>query len=90
MDFFAVNDDLTGIDAVCTKDGTGKPLSLGPAAEDDDAQEYRNSDGYVLTGPEYLTVFEGATGKELATESFPVLRGSFADGTFSLLTIHKN
>jgi rhamnogalacturonan endolyase len=59
-----------------TKDGTGKPLSLGPAAADDDAMEYRNSDGYVLTGPEYLTVFEGATGKELATESFPVPRGT--------------
>jgi len=61
-----------------TKDGTGKALSLGPAASDDDTKEYRNATGYVLTGPEYLTVFEGATGKELATEEFPVLRGSVA------------
>ena len=59
-----------------TKDGMGKPLSMGPAATDDDAKEYRNSDGYILTGPEYLTVFEGATGKELATETFPVQRGT--------------
>jgi len=59
-----------------TKDGTGKALSLGPAAADDDAMEYRNADGYVLTGPEYLTVFEGATGKELATEEFAVPRGT--------------
>ena len=59
-----------------TKDGTGKPLSLGPAATDDDTKEYRNADGYVLTGPEYLTVFEGTTGKELATEEFAVLRGT--------------
>jgi len=59
-----------------TKDGTGKALSLGAAAADDDSQQYRNSDGYVLTGPEYLTVFEGATGKELATEAFPVPRGT--------------
>jgi rhamnogalacturonan endolyase len=59
-----------------TKDGTGKYLSLGPAATDDDSQIYRNSDGYILTGPEYLTVFEGATGKELATMSFLVPRGT--------------
>lgn len=59
-----------------TKDGTGKALSLGPAANDDDSMEYRNSDGYVLTGPEYLTVFEGATGKELATVDYPVPRGT--------------
>jgi hypothetical protein len=59
-----------------TKDGTGKYLSLGPAATDDDSQIYRNSDGYILSGPEYLTVFEGATGKELATVSYLVPRGS--------------
>jgi hypothetical protein len=59
-----------------TKDGTGKALSLGPAANDDDSREYRNEDGYVLTGPEYLTVFDGATGKELATENYPVPRGT--------------
>jgi rhamnogalacturonan endolyase len=59
-----------------TKDGTGMPLSLGPAASDDDTKEYRNSDGYVLTGPEYLTVFDGTTGKELATENYPVQRGT--------------
>jgi rhamnogalacturonan endolyase len=59
-----------------TKDGTGKPLSLGSAAADDDTIEYRNADGFVLTGPEYLTVFEGATGKELATENYPVPRGT--------------
>lgn len=59
-----------------TKDGTGKLLSLGPAANDDDTKEYRNGDGYILTGPEYLTVFEGATGKELSTVDFPVPRGT--------------
>jgi hypothetical protein len=59
-----------------TKDGTGKALSSGPAANDDDSRDYRNADGYVLTGPEYLTVFEGATGKELATENYPVPRGT--------------
>jgi hypothetical protein len=59
-----------------TKDGTGQYLSKGPAASDDDSKVYRNSDGYILSGPEYLTVFDGATGKELATVDFPVPRGT--------------
>jgi len=59
-----------------TKDGSGAYLSTGPAANDDDSSVYRNSDGYILTGPEYLTVFSGATGKELATVEYPVPRGS--------------
>ena len=59
-----------------TKDGSGAFLSKGPAATDTDSTVYRNSDGYVLTGPEYLTVFEGATGKELSTINFLVPRGT--------------
>jgi hypothetical protein len=58
-----------------TKDGTGAYLSTGPAASDDDTAVYVDSAGTVLTGPEYLTVFDGATGKELATVDYPVLRG---------------
>jgi rhamnogalacturonan endolyase len=59
-----------------TKDGTGAYLSKGPAANDDDSQVYRNSDGYILTGPEYLTVFSGTNGAELATVAYPVARGT--------------
>lgn len=59
-----------------TKDGAGTFLHTGPAASDDDGAKYANSDGYILTGPEYLTVFEGATGKELATVAYPVPRGT--------------
>ncbi len=58
-----------------TKDGTGAYLSTGPAANDDDSADYRNATGYILTGPEYLTVFAGDTGKELATVDYPVQRG---------------
>lgn len=61
------------------KDGTGAYLSKGPAANDDDSADYRNGDGYVLSGPEYLTVFEGATGKELATVPFEAARGTVND-----------
>ncbi|HEX6767288.1 MAG TPA: rhamnogalacturonan lyase [Polyangiaceae bacterium] len=59
-----------------TRDGTGAYLKLGPAANDNDTMAYRNSDGYVLSGPEYLTVFDGLTGAELATVDFDVPRGT--------------
>jgi rhamnogalacturonan endolyase len=59
-----------------TKDGTGAYLKLGPAAGDDDSKAYRASNGYVLTGPEYLSVFSGATGAELATVDFDQARGT--------------
>jgi rhamnogalacturonan endolyase len=36
---------------------------------------YANADGFVLSGPEYLSVFEGATGKLLATEPYDPPRG---------------
>ena len=43
-----------------TADGTvdGVGTVIGDARAD-----YRNSSGYVLTGPEFLTVFYGATGR---------------------------
>ena len=59
-----------------TKDGKGNYLSKGPAADDDDTQVYRNSKGYILTGEEYLTIFSGLTGEELATVNYNPARGT--------------
>jgi len=59
-----------------TKDGTGTYLSKGSAASDNDATDYANSSGYILSGPEYLTVFAGPTGKELATVDYVPVRGT--------------
>lgn len=59
-----------------TRDGTGSYLSTGPAANDDDAADYRNGSGYVLSGAEYLTVFDGLTGEEISTVNYPVPRGN--------------
>jgi len=59
-----------------TKDGTGQFLKLGPAANDTDSMAYRNSTGYILSGPEYLTVFNGQTGAEMATVNFDQARGT--------------
>ncbi|MDR2580623.1 MAG: rhamnogalacturonan lyase [Fibromonadaceae bacterium] len=56
-----------------TRDGTGNFISMGPAATANHSAIYRNSNGHIVTGPEYLTVFDGATGRELATaEYWPV------------------
>jgi rhamnogalacturonan endolyase len=46
-----------------TVDGVGKVIG-------DSAADWRNPDGYVLAGPEYLTVFDGRTGAALATTDF--------------------
>jgi hypothetical protein len=59
-----------------TKDGKGNYLSKGPAANDNDAADYRNSGGYILTGPEYLTIFNGRTGEEMATVNYNPPRGT--------------
>jgi hypothetical protein len=59
-----------------TKDGTGAYLSKGSAASADNTKNYRNGSGYILTGPEWVTVFAGDTGKELATVNYPVPRNN--------------
>jgi hypothetical protein len=59
-----------------TKDSSGNYIKMGPAASAQHTMLYRNSDGYILSGPEYLTVFNGQTGAEMATVDFPVQRGT--------------
>jgi rhamnogalacturonan endolyase len=56
-----------------TIDGAGNPVLLGTAKVTDD---HRSSNGYVLAGPEYLTVFDGRTGRALATANYQVPRGT--------------
>lgn len=59
-----------------TKDSSGAYLSMGPAATDNDATDYRNTSGYILSGPEYLTLFNGQTGREAATINYTPARGT--------------
>ena len=61
-----------------TVDGTGSFLKTGPAAGADNTVSYANSDGYILTGPEWYTIFSGKTGKELVTVNYKPQRGSVA------------
>ena len=62
-----------------TKDGTGAFLRTGPAVTVDHSIWHGNASGYILEGPEYITVFEGSTGKELATENYWPARGRVSD-----------
>lgn len=56
-----------------TIDGQGNAVLLG---SDSASADYRNSSGYIITGPEYLTVFNGETGAAMATVPFQPARGS--------------
>jgi rhamnogalacturonan endolyase len=61
-----------------TKDASGNYLKLGPAATADHTKDYRNTSGYVLSGPEYMTIFNGETGMELVTTDYIPQRGTVA------------
>lgn len=52
-----------------TIDGTGGVIG-------DAAADHRNAAGYVLRGPEFLTVFDGRTGRALATTGYLPARNS--------------
>jgi hypothetical protein len=62
-----------------TIDGAGNALAMGPAASANHGADYRNDKGYILSGPEYLTVFNGLTGAEMATVNYVPGRGNVSD-----------
>lgn len=45
----------------------------------DHKADWRSLNGRILAGPEYLTVFDGATGRELQTIDFQPARGNLKD-----------
>ncbi|WFE47342.1 cellulose binding domain-containing protein [Verrucosispora sp. WMMD1129] len=52
-----------------TRSGTGQVIGNASA-------DHRNSAGYVLAGPEYLTMFDGRTGAALSTVNYDPPRGT--------------
>lgn len=62
-----------------SKDGNGNYVS--EASEDieiqntDNEKDYRDSQGRILSGPEYFTVFSGEDGSAIDTIEYPILRG---------------
>lgn len=59
---------------IVMKTGDGTVDGVGHVIGDPEA-DHRNSVGRILTGPEYLTLFEGATGKALQTIDYIPERG---------------
>jgi rhamnogalacturonan endolyase len=52
-----------------TIDGTGKPIG-------NESADYVNEVGRIITGPEYLTIFDGVTGAAMATSEYQPGRGN--------------
>jgi rhamnogalacturonan endolyase len=66
--------EMTCRTAAGTIDGLGKPIdSLNNNAD------YRNSTGFVLSGAEYQTVFNGETGAAMASADYIPARGEVSD-----------
>lgn len=55
-----------------TKDGLGKTIGDATAI-------HRSERGFILQGPEFLTVFDGTTGRALATTNYIPARGKVQD-----------
>ena len=55
-----------------TRDGLGRCIG-------DSTADYRTQRGTILTGPEYLTVFDGQTGEAIATTEYIPPRGDVRD-----------
>ncbi len=67
--------DGDGKAEVACKTADGTIDGVGGIIGDANA-DHRNSAGYILQGPEFLTVFDGLTGAALATASYVVPRGN--------------
>ncbi|MGC9437927.1 rhamnogalacturonan lyase [Streptomyces sp. WG5] len=52
-----------------TRDGTGAVIGSSSA-------DHRNGSGYILSGPEYLTMFHGQTGRAMGTVDYVPARGN--------------
>lgn len=87
---FSVYDyNSDGICEIVTKtapgsiDGTGRYVSEASLISDikntDNSADYRNSNGTVLSGPEYYTIFDGRNGQALDTIYYPIPRGEGKD-----------
>lgn len=70
--------DSDGTAEVIVKTADGTVDAQGTVIGDPEA-DHRNDGGYVLDGPEFLTVFEGATGHAVDTIDYVPPRGNVAD-----------
>ncbi len=73
--FLVADFDLDGCAEMTCKTADGTVDGVGTVIGDASA-DYRNSSGYVLSGPEYYTLFDGATGAALDTVNYNPQRGT--------------
>lgn len=73
--FMVYDFDSDGRSEVACKTADGTVDGVGTVIGDPVA-DWRNSSGYILSGPEYFTVFDGQTGAALDTEPYAIPRGS--------------
>lgn len=72
--FMVYDLDGDGIAEIACKTADGSTDSLGQVIGDE-TRDWRNEDGRILEGPEYLTVFSGQTGQALSTVAYIPGRG---------------
>ncbi|MGF7137824.1 rhamnogalacturonan lyase family protein [Roseimarinus sediminis] len=72
--FLVYDFDSDGMAEVVCKTADGTTDALGNVIGDA-TKDYRNASGYILEGPEYLTVFNGLTGKAESTVDYLEPRG---------------
>ncbi|MAF09189.1 hypothetical protein CMK11_01960 [Candidatus Poribacteria bacterium] len=75
--FMVYDLDGDGRAEVACKTADGSTDGVGNVIGDAHA-DHRAENGYILSGPEYLTVFDGATGAALATTDYIPPRGDVA------------
>jgi fibronectin type 3 domain-containing protein len=76
--FMVYDLDGDGRAEVMAKTADGSVDGQGAVVGDPEA-DYRNGAGYILDGPEFLTVFDGLTGAALTTVDYHPPRGNVAD-----------
>lgn len=75
--FIVYDLDGDGRAEVACKTADGTTDGVGDVIGDPDA-DYRNAEGRILAGPEFLTIFDGLTGRALQTVDYEPGRGDLA------------
>lgn len=78
--------DGDGIAEVVCKTADGTTDGTGIVIGDSNA-DYRNTSGYVLKGPEYLTVFNGKTGAAIDTIDYKPARGTVSSWGIAMVIV---
>ncbi|MCD7959312.1 MAG: rhamnogalacturonan lyase [Ruminococcus sp.] len=73
--FYVADFDLDGYAEMTCKTADGTIDGVGNIIGDSTV-DYRNSKGYILSGPEYYTLFDGLTGEALDTVDYEPARGT--------------